>query len=68
MGRTDPVAQRRIEETGLVGFNPVRTAGAVHVHRDTVVHRTNRTEQITSRPLRNTGRPWRSIPPAWRTG
>ncbi|MER6077081.1 sugar diacid recognition domain-containing protein [Streptomyces sp. NPDC001833] len=34
------------------GFNLVRAAGALHVHRNTVVYRMNKIEQITGRPLR----------------
>ncbi|MFJ9896117.1 CdaR family transcriptional regulator [Streptomyces sp. NPDC091280] len=34
------------------GFNLVRTAEALHIHRNTVVYRMNKIEQITGRPLR----------------
>ncbi|GGN15595.1 CdaR family transcriptional regulator [Streptomyces fuscichromogenes] len=34
------------------GFNLVRAAAALHVHRNTVVYRMNKIEQITGRPLR----------------
>ncbi|MFK0284173.1 CdaR family transcriptional regulator [Streptomyces sp. NPDC090499] len=34
------------------GFNLVRAAEALHVHRNTVVYRMNKIEQITGRPLR----------------
>ncbi|MFJ3800446.1 CdaR family transcriptional regulator [Streptomyces sp. NPDC090088] len=34
------------------GFNLVRTSEALHVHRNTVVYRMNKIEQITGRPLR----------------
>ncbi|SEE99499.1 carbohydrate diacid regulator [Streptomyces sp. 3213] len=33
-------------------FNLVRTAEALHIHRNTVVYRMNKIEQITGRPLR----------------
>ncbi|MGW3125119.1 CdaR family transcriptional regulator [Streptomyces sp. NPDC001123] len=34
------------------GFNLVRASAALHVHRNTVVYRMNKIEQITGRPLR----------------
>ncbi|MGW4910118.1 CdaR family transcriptional regulator [Streptomyces sp. NPDC004270] len=34
------------------GFNLVRASEALHVHRNTVVYRMNKIEQITGRPLR----------------
>ncbi|MFJ5306665.1 CdaR family transcriptional regulator [Streptomyces sp. NPDC088350] len=34
------------------GFNLVRTAEALHIHRNTVVYRMQKIEQITGRPLR----------------
>ncbi|MEV0639518.1 sugar diacid recognition domain-containing protein, partial [Streptomyces sp. NPDC050619] len=34
------------------GFNLVRAAAALHIHRNTVVYRMNKIEQITGRPLR----------------
>ncbi|MFC8198503.1 CdaR family transcriptional regulator [Streptomyces sp. NPDC057298] len=35
------------------GFNLVRAAAALHVHRNTVVYRMHKIEQITGRPLRD---------------
>lgn len=35
------------------GFNLVRTSAALHIHRNTVVYRMNKIEQITGRPLRD---------------
>ncbi|WP_416986210.1 CdaR family transcriptional regulator [Streptomyces sp. T028] len=35
------------------GFNLVRTADALHIHRNTVVYRMNKIEQLTGRPLRD---------------
>ena len=34
------------------GFNLVRAAAALHIHRNTVVYRMNKIEQLTGRPLR----------------
>ncbi|MBO4255744.1 CdaR family transcriptional regulator [Streptomyces griseorubiginosus] len=34
------------------GFNLVRASAALHIHRNTVVYRMNKIEQITGRPLR----------------
>ncbi|MEW2121784.1 sugar diacid recognition domain-containing protein [Streptomyces sp. NPDC005474] len=34
------------------GFNLVRTSAALHIHRNTVVYRMNKIEQLTGRPLR----------------
>ncbi|WP_338899553.1 helix-turn-helix domain-containing protein [Streptomyces sp. TG1A-60] len=38
------------------GFNLVRAAAALHVHRNTVVHRMQKIEQITGRPRVTTAR------------
>jgi carbohydrate diacid regulator len=35
------------------GFNLVRASAALHIHRNTVVYRMNKIEQITGRPLRD---------------
>ncbi|MFF0016611.1 CdaR family transcriptional regulator [Streptomyces sp. NPDC005374] len=35
------------------GYNLVRTAAALHIHRNTVVYRMNKIEQLTGRPLRD---------------
>lgn len=35
------------------GFNLVRAAEALHVHRNTVVYRMQKIEQLTGRPLRD---------------
>ncbi|WP_200304150.1 CdaR family transcriptional regulator [Streptomyces adelaidensis] len=35
------------------GFNLVRAAEALHIHRNTVVYRMNKIEQLTTRPLRD---------------
>ncbi|MGW0576155.1 PucR family transcriptional regulator, partial [Streptomyces sp. NPDC002920] len=35
------------------GFNLVRAAAALHIHRNTVVYRMNKIEQLTGRPLRD---------------
>ncbi|MEU6139639.1 sugar diacid recognition domain-containing protein [Streptomyces sp. NPDC047081] len=35
------------------GFNLVRASTALHIHRNTVVYRMNKIEQITGRPLRD---------------
>ncbi|WP_194909302.1 CdaR family transcriptional regulator [Catenulispora rubra] len=35
------------------GFNQVRTAEALHIHRNTLVYRLNRIEQLSGRPLRS---------------
>ncbi|MFJ8463967.1 PucR family transcriptional regulator [Streptomyces swartbergensis] len=34
------------------GFNLVRASTALHIHRNTVVYRMNKIEQLTGRPLR----------------
>jgi carbohydrate diacid regulator len=34
------------------GFNLVRASAALHIHRNTVIYRMNKIEQITGRPLR----------------
>ncbi|MFI5795835.1 CdaR family transcriptional regulator [Streptomyces sp. NPDC051677] len=35
------------------GFNLVRASAALHIHRNTVVYRMNKIEQVTGRPLRD---------------
>lgn len=35
------------------GFNLVRASAALHIHRNTVVYRMNKIEQLTGRPLRD---------------
>ncbi|MFE9438624.1 CdaR family transcriptional regulator [Streptomyces sp. NPDC006602] len=35
------------------GFNLVRASAALHIHRNTVVYRMNKIEQITGRPMRD---------------
>lgn len=35
------------------GFNLVRTSAALHIHRNTVVYRMSKIEQLTGRPLRD---------------
>lgn len=35
------------------GFNLVRASADLHIHRNTVVYRMNKIEQITGRPLRD---------------
>ncbi|MEU6352669.1 sugar diacid recognition domain-containing protein [Streptomyces sp. NPDC047072] len=35
------------------GYHLVRTAAALHIHRNTVVYRMNKIEQLTGRPLRD---------------
>jgi carbohydrate diacid regulator len=37
------------------GFNLVRASTALHIHRNTVVYRMNKIEQLTGRPLREHG-------------
>ncbi|MGW1749560.1 PucR family transcriptional regulator [Streptomyces sp. NPDC002092] len=34
------------------GFNLTRASAALHIHRNSVVHRMKKIEQITGRPLR----------------
>ncbi|GAQ75003.1 carbohydrate diacid regulator [Streptomyces turgidiscabies] len=47
-----PVLRDTITAWCESGFNLVRTSAALHIHRNTVVYRMNKIEQITGRPLR----------------
>jgi carbohydrate diacid regulator len=47
-----PVLRDTITAWCESGFNLVRASAALHIHRDTVVYRMNKIEQITGRPLR----------------
>lgn len=48
-----PVLRDTITAWCESGFNLVRASAALHVHRNTVVYRMNKIEQITGRPLRD---------------
>ncbi|WP_033319262.1 CdaR family transcriptional regulator [Streptomyces yerevanensis] len=47
-----PVLRDTITAWCESGFNLVRASAALHIHRNTVVYRMNKIEQITGRPLR----------------
>ncbi|MEU1519152.1 sugar diacid recognition domain-containing protein [Streptomyces sp. NPDC005811] len=47
-----PVLRDTITAWCESGFNLVRASSALHIHRNTVVYRMNKIEQITGRPLR----------------
>ncbi|WP_198655159.1 CdaR family transcriptional regulator [Streptomyces geranii] len=47
-----PVLRDTITAWCESGFNLVRTSAALHIHRNTVVYRMNKIEQLTGRPLR----------------
>ncbi|HEX9766719.1 MAG TPA: helix-turn-helix domain-containing protein, partial [Nitriliruptorales bacterium] len=47
-----PVLRDTITAWCESGFNLVRTSTALHIHRNTVVYRMNKIEQLTGRPLR----------------
>ncbi|WP_405813725.1 helix-turn-helix domain-containing protein [Streptomyces sp. NBC_01390] len=47
-----PVLRDTITAWCESGFNLVRTSAALHIHRNTVVYRMTKIEQITGRPLR----------------
>jgi carbohydrate diacid regulator len=49
-----PVLRATVTAWCESGFNLVRTAEALHIHRNTVVYRMNKIEQLTGRPLRDT--------------
>ncbi|MDX3244475.1 CdaR family transcriptional regulator [Streptomyces sp. ME18-1-4] len=48
-----PVLRDTITAWCESGFNLVRASAALHIHRNTVVYRMNKIEQITGRPLRD---------------
>ena len=48
-----PVLRATVTAWCESGFNLVRTAEALHIHRNTVVYRMNKIEQLTGRPLRD---------------
>ncbi|MEV0227576.1 sugar diacid recognition domain-containing protein [Streptomyces sp. NPDC050704] len=48
-----PVLRDTITTWCESGFNLVRASEALHVHRNTVVYRMNKIEQVTGRPLRD---------------
>ncbi|QJT00931.1 sugar diacid utilization regulator [Streptomyces asoensis] len=48
-----PVLRDTITAWCESGFNLVRASTALHIHRNTVVYRMNKIEQITGRPLRD---------------
>jgi carbohydrate diacid regulator len=48
-----PVLRDTITAWCESGFNLVRAAAALHVHRNTVVYRMRKIEQVTGRPLRD---------------
>lgn len=48
-----PVLRDTITAWCESGFNLVRAAAALHVHRNTVVYRMQKIEQVTGRPLRD---------------
>ncbi|WP_155059475.1 CdaR family transcriptional regulator [Streptomyces blattellae] len=47
-----PVLRDTITAWCESGFNLVRASAALHIHRNTVIYRMNKIEQITGRPLR----------------
>jgi carbohydrate diacid regulator len=47
-----PVLRDTITAWCESGFNLVRASAALHIHRNTVVYRMNKIEQLTGRPLR----------------
>ena len=47
-----PVLRDTITAWCESGFNLVRTSAALHIHRNTVVYRMHKIEQLTGRPLR----------------
>ncbi len=47
-----PVLRDTITAWCESGFSLVRTSAALHIHRNTVVYRMNKIEQLTGRPLR----------------
>lgn len=48
-----PVLRDTITAWCESGFNLVRASEALHIHRNTVVYRMNKIEQLTARPLRD---------------
>jgi carbohydrate diacid regulator len=48
-----PVLRDTITAWCESGFNLVRASAALHIHRNTVVYRMNKIEQLTGRPLRD---------------